>query len=53
MVRPIMPSLGASGGVMALLGLMMFQYPSARFSLIFFPFINFSSRKLNIYYIII
>lgn len=43
MVKPLIPSLGASGGVMALLGLMMFQYPNTRFTIIFFPFFDFSA----------
>ena len=40
------PSLGASGGVIALASLVACVYPNAQFSLIFLPFVSFSASKM-------
>lgn len=42
--RPILPSVGASGGIFALLSIHTCLYPDSQMYLIFFPFFSFAAK---------
>jgi rhomboid-like protein len=44
--RPVFPSLGASGGILALASTFGFLYPDAQFYLLFYPLATFPAQKV-------